>query len=103
MKRRCFYPALAFWGQVKIFCFHKFSLQIPECGVPACNSPKICVYSQNDLADIRSEKDTKTSNALQPFIDIHHARICEQPTAISSNPAQKKLTWEKIKILKSSE
>jgi len=49
------------------------------------------------------EKDTKISKALQPFIDIHHARICKQPKSISSNPGQKKLTWEKIKILKSSE
>ncbi|MFN7906104.1 MAG: hypothetical protein ACK5P5_13065 [Pseudobdellovibrionaceae bacterium] len=49
------------------------------------------------------EKDSSTANTLQPFIDIHHARICEQPKSISSNPGQKKLTWEKIKILKSSE
>lgn len=42
----------------------------------------------------------QTHPLLVPFFDIHHARICDLPRNISASMDLKKLTWDKIKILK---
>ena len=56
--------------------------------------------SQHKMILFTEDPALKKTSELDSFINIHHARICDLPRSISVSQELKKITWDKIKMMK---